>query len=525
LLAGTAIAWAGSPGTGWAQTGYTVPSDNPYAGQPGAAPEVFAYGLRNPFRFSFDRATGDFTLGDVGQGAKEEIDFVPAGQLAGANFGWDCYEGTLKTASPCDPPGAIAPAFEYDNPPDPDTPRAVTGGYVVRDPALGSLVGRYLYGDFFVGDVRSLSLCPGCQPNDSSTGLNVSQLVAFGEDADGRLYVVSLAGPVSRLVAGVAEGTLATAPVGSFSSPMYVTSPPGDASRLFVVERSGRVQLVVDGAVQGTPFLDITGQVSTAGEQGASTIAFPPDYASSGAFYLYYSDLNGDIRMDRFHRSGSNLNVADPASQQNLLLIPHPGQTNHYGGQLQFGADGCLYVSTGDGGGSNDPPGNAQNFGSRLGKVLRIDVGTPPAQAATGCNPSASASAAAASAGAAPAGSAALDQEPPTVRVGIRRRQPVVRQRGIRGALRSNEDGRFRASGFVNLGDGAAVVFRARSLRRQVRAARRQAFRLALSRRALRRVSAGLRQRRPVAAVVRMTVRDSAGNARVLRPRRIRVIR
>jgi glucose/arabinose dehydrogenase len=510
LLAGTAIAWAGNPGTGSAQTGYTVPPDNPYVGQPGAAPEVYQYGLRNPWRFSFDRETGDLLIGDVGQGAREEIDYAPAGQVAGANWGWDCFEGSIAGPGPCDPPPANArpPVFDYQNPSN--GPAAVTGGYVVRDQSLAGLVGRYLYADFYAGDIRSIQ--PAGPPDDKSTGASVPSLVSFGEDTAGRLYAVSLDGQMHRLVAGGSPGQLGTQLVGSFEQPTYVTSPPGD-QQLFVVERPGRIQ-----AVGGGTFLDISGEVSTDGERGMLSVAFRPDYVSSGYFYVFYTDQGGDIRVDRFQRSASNPLRADPLSREQVLVVEHSEFSNHNGGQLQFGPDGKLYLGTGDGGSANDPQGNAQYLGVLLGKILRLDVGAQAGAGASGTSVSGTSASGTSASG-------TSDLTPPSVRLGLRRRQPVVRQRGIRGALRSNEDGRFRASGFVNLGDGAAVVFRARSVRRQVRAGRRQAFRLALSRRALRRVNAGLRHRRPVTAVVRMTVRDAAGNARVLRPRRIRVIR
>ena len=169
--------------------------------------------------------------------------------------------------------------------------------------------------------------------------------------------------------------------VGGFSAPTYVTAPPGDASRLFVTQQAGRIELMVNGQKQAAPFLDITGKVKPPGstEQGLLSMAFAPDYATSGKFYVYYTSRNCpsspgcDEHVSEFRRSAASPNVADPASERVLLTIPHPGDSNHNGGQLDFGPDGQLYVGTGDGGGQNDSHQNAQKPGSLLGKILRLD--------------------------------------------------------------------------------------------------------------------------------------------------------
>jgi glucose/arabinose dehydrogenase len=169
--------------------------------------------------------------------------------------------------------------------------------------------------------------------------------------------------------------------VGSFAQPTYVTAPPGDSSRLFVTQQAGKIMVVVGGQAQATPFLDLTGKVKPPGstEQGLLSMAFAPDYAQSGKFYVYYTSRNCpsspgcDEHVSEFRRSAANPNVADPASERLLLTIPHPGDSNHNGGQLQFGPDGFLYISTGDGGGANDSHQNAQKLTTLLGKILRID--------------------------------------------------------------------------------------------------------------------------------------------------------
>jgi glucose/arabinose dehydrogenase len=162
--------------------------------------------------------------------------------------------------------------------------------------------------------------------------------------------------------------------VSGLNYPIFVAAPLGDA-RLFVVEKLGRVRVVQAGVLLPTPFLDILSQVSSAGEGGLLGLAFPADYATSGLFYVYYTNLAGDSVVSRFSVSGDP-NVADLASQQIVLTIDQPsGRTNHKGGTIAFGPDGFLWFATGDGGGGSDPDELAQDPQSLLGKMLRIDVG------------------------------------------------------------------------------------------------------------------------------------------------------
>jgi glucose/arabinose dehydrogenase len=174
---------------------YSVPSDNPFVGRAGARPEVYAYGLRNPWRYSFDRKTGDLSIGDVGQNEIEEIDFVRRGKGRGANFGWRVFEGRSRHASGEAAPGAIAPVITTKHS---DGNCSITGGVVVRDPR-SPLAGRYVYGDFCRGKVLSATLARPKAKRVRSTGLSVPSLSSFGEDARGRVYLVSLQGPVYRL--------------------------------------------------------------------------------------------------------------------------------------------------------------------------------------------------------------------------------------------------------------------------------------------------------------------------------------
>jgi glucose/arabinose dehydrogenase len=158
--------------------------------------------------------------------------------------------------------------------------------------------------------------------------------------------------------------------LGSFDEPTYLTAPRGDARR-FVVERPGRIRVVRRGKVLRTPFLDISDLVTTGGESGLLSMAFPPDYARSGRFYVYYTDSAGFIRIDQFRRAAGSPNRADRDSQRLVLRVPHH-RFNHKGGQLQVGPDGKLYAGFGDGGGGGDPDGNAQNLGRLLAKLIRI---------------------------------------------------------------------------------------------------------------------------------------------------------
>jgi cysteine-rich repeat protein len=167
---------------------------------------------------------------------------------------------------------------------------------------------------------------------------------------------------------------------GSLSEPLYATSPPDDTSRLFIVERGGRIRLLEDGQVRSTPFLDLRDRVASGGELGLLALAFHPSYATNGEFFVDYTTMRGAALLSvvsRF-RVSADPNVADPDSEEILLEQEQPWVA-HNGGQLTFDALGYLYISFGDGGQSSNEQNNAQDPTTWLGKILRIDVdgGTP----------------------------------------------------------------------------------------------------------------------------------------------------
>ena len=157
--------------------------------------------------------------------------------------------------------------------------------------------------------------------------------------------------------------------VGTFDAPVYVTSAPGFPKLLFVVEQEGRIA-VIDGGGRAGTFLDLRDRVNYGGERGLLSVAFPPDYPRSRRFYVYYTDAAGAIQVDEFRRRTATRAAA--GSRRSVITIPHPVNSNHNGGQLQFLGD-LLYFGTGDGGSGGDPPNNAQNKDVLLGKLLRID--------------------------------------------------------------------------------------------------------------------------------------------------------
>jgi glucose/arabinose dehydrogenase len=199
--------------------------------------------------------------------------------------------------------------------------------------------------------------------------------LALGAGALTAALALAATGPTPAATApDQARASVGLEAVGSFDQPVYVHQPPSGADGLlFVVEQTGRIKVVEMASGDESTFLDIAGRVASGGERGLLSVAFAPDYAQSGLFYVYYTAQGGDIRVERYRRSAGDPLRADESSARQVLEIEHSRFANHNGGQLQFGLDGYLYVGTGDGGSSGDPRENAQNPRRLLGKLLRLD--------------------------------------------------------------------------------------------------------------------------------------------------------
>lgn len=176
---------------------FRVPADNPFVGRADARPAIWAYGLRNPWRYSFDRLTGDLWIGDVGQTEWEEVDVQPAGSSGGENYGWNILEGSHPFFGD-ELPDGVAPIYEYSHAEGGCT---VIGGYVYRGEAIPELSGAYLFGDLCIGEIEALLVENGRVTEHAVLGPVVENLSSFGEDADGELYAMSLSGGVYRIAA------------------------------------------------------------------------------------------------------------------------------------------------------------------------------------------------------------------------------------------------------------------------------------------------------------------------------------
>ena len=227
------------------------------------------------------------------------------------------------------------------------------------------------------GPVAWATLAPGiatvAATSDSTAtvitrGTGVTQIVATFAGVGAAATIAVSAGPAAEVVATGLSGAL------------FVTAPPGDTARIFVVRRGGTIQIIENGTLLSTPFLDVSTLIVSGGEQGLLGMAFHPDYAVNGYFYVDYTDLAGedstdqagDTRLVRYQVS-ADPNVADPASALELLFVNQPFD-NHNGGHLEFGSDGMLYFGLGDGGGVGDPNGEGQDSTTLFGSILRLDV-------------------------------------------------------------------------------------------------------------------------------------------------------
>lgn len=182
---------------------YEIPADNPFAGKEGFRPEIWALGLRNPWRFSFDRQTGDLFIADVGQGEYEEVDLEPAGSGGGRNYGWNTLEGAhcFEPASGCDQTGTVPPITEYSH----DAGCSITGGYRYRGRLAPAFAGRYFFGDYCSGRIWSLHQAGSDEWIKTELLQTSYNMSSFGEDEAGEIYLVTLDGGLYRL--GQADGT------------------------------------------------------------------------------------------------------------------------------------------------------------------------------------------------------------------------------------------------------------------------------------------------------------------------------
>jgi Glucose / Sorbosone dehydrogenase len=404
LLALPLLAVAAGPSHGRPHPAYRVPLDNPFVKTPGARAEIYVLGMRNPYRWSFDSATGDMWIGDVGGSRREEVTYLPRRRIGGANLGWPCFEGSLVVRT-CKRGRYVGPVYEYSRNRD-----VVIGGFVSHDPRLPSLAGRYVFGRFRTG---IWSLGPRGAGRARHTGVAIDAITSIGQDGVGRLYATAYAGPVYRLVE--TAGALGLEKIGDFARPVGVTGVAGDPNVLFVFEKAGRVNVVRDGQV--STFLDLSDRVrDDTYEEGLLGFVAAPDYAASGRVFAFYSDTEGNLQLDEYRG-------AEESTRRPLLRIRHDVSKFHNGGQLLFGPDGYLYASTGDGDATGDRDGDSQSLGSLLGKILRLDVSSRPA-----------------------------DTTPPQLRASVRPTQPVLRRGGAAAHLSCSEPCSVVAGGRLRVG-------------------------------------------------------------------------
>jgi hypothetical protein len=416
----------------------------------------------------------------VGGNQREEITFLPRRWVAGANLGWNCFEGTAVQKE-CYPPNYFPPTHQYASSPD-----VVIGGVVVRDPSLPSFAGRYLYGRYATG---IYALGPRASGRAVNTGVKIDGITSLGEDGVGHLYATSFNGPVYQL--GENGGSLALRRIGKFRRPVMVTGPPGDAGRLFIVEKGGRVILRADERV--STFLDLRGLVRAKGyEEGLLGLALAPDYATSGRLFAYYTNTRGDLQLDEYTRTVVGPDRSDVSTRKPLLTIQHDHSIVHHGGQLLFGPDAHLYLATGDGDRKADPDGDAQSLRSLLGKILRLDVGL-----GTPVGP---------------------DTTPPALKARVSARQHVPRLRGAVAYVRCSESCSVVAGGQLRV---AGREYPLRSVAQRAGPGRPCRVRVRLTAAGRRALEAEGR----ASMRLRLQARDAAGNRSAGTVRRVRIRR
>ncbi len=380
---------------------YAIPPDNPFVGNDDALDEIWAYGLRNPWRFSFDRATGDLYIGDVGDWRFEEVNFQPSVSTGGENYGWNVWEGNQERAGG-DAHGYVPPFFVYGH----EHGCAVAGGYVYRGEALPDLAGVYFLGDFCSGRIWATWRNSGGKWRVKEFFDTYFTISSFGEDESGEHLLVDYrGGTIYRLVRAHGSSSPSfreTAPSASdfdltligtgYDRPLYLTHAGDGSNRLFIVEQSGKIWVIKDGVQLSQPFLNVSEIISQSAlgedstEQGLLGLAFHPKYRANGTFFITYTDRKGNTAVARYQVSQNNPDLADGESGTVIFHLAQP-YANHNGGHVAFGPDGYLYISLGDGGSSNDPLGAGQNLALLLGSVMRINVDSDPSYAIPVDNP------------------------------------------------------------------------------------------------------------------------------------------
>ncbi len=205
-----------------------------------------------------------------------------------------------------------------------------------------------------------------------TSGHRSGRLRRIGAAATACLMIAMVVGSAAPATAQASIAIGFSTITSGISRPVALANADDGTGRLFVAEQAGRIRVISrHGRLLASPFLDIRGRVSCCGERGLLGIAFHPDYASNGRFYVAYTDNDGALVVAEYRRTSSNRNRASTA-ERIIIRIPHPGHSNHNGGQIAFGPDGYLYIGTGDGGGSGDPDRHGQSRRTLLGKILRI---------------------------------------------------------------------------------------------------------------------------------------------------------
>jgi glucose/arabinose dehydrogenase len=313
---------------------YTIPPDNPFVGLPDHREEIWMYGLRNPWRFSFDRDTGDVWIADVGQGLYEEVDYAPSG-ASGTNWGWNLREGFHEFAG-AQPPNGVDPLFEKAHA---DGYCAVIGGYVYRGAEIGNLNGAYVFGDLCRNVLSAAAQSAGTVTQEIDFSVGLQQITTFGEDHDGELYVANLDGMISKLVGAppptvsvgdraILEGDIGphtmtfpvtlSQPASSNVTVQYAVSGVSATGGADFKTESGTVTFKVNASGK-TPIsklvsLPVYGDTSTEGDETVNLTLSAP----TGGYGLGRAVGTGTI-IDDDPATGFTLGVGDGAIMQQAL--------------------------------------------------------------------------------------------------------------------------------------------------------------------------------------------------------------